>query len=394
MDIRLRTSRENEQGSVLVLVAVCITLFMLFLALTIDFGLMIQKKGQLQNVADAAALAAAQELVDEDLLTSGANQSDDIVSARNYAEMYAASNITDFNVDRNSENIESGGVLVGYIDDPMDMTSPLRTSDVSNYNSVKVTASMTNELNGPLQLFFGGVTGVNNIEMQASSVATIENRILGFKLVEGESLPMLPFAIYEDSWNDAFDGVSDFDQYSVDDASGIVTSGSDGVPEFVFAPWFPNQGIPGYDGNGRTLFLTDSPTIDALKNQIYNGVAKSDLESSNVNGMVLDDNGLGQMSKWIPGEQWMHSSWNTALNNIKGETRIVALFNDIAEGSGSQESYKISGFQAVKVCEAIWPNKQKQRRVYLQPAQMISSQAVVHSMAPQSSTIYALAISR
>ncbi|MGC9326093.1 MAG: pilus assembly protein TadG-related protein [Candidatus Hinthialibacter sp.] len=394
MNSRFKTSRENEHGAVLVLVAVCLTLFMLFLALTVDFGLMIQKKGQLQNVADAAALAAAQELVDEDLLTSQGNQDDDIISARNYAELYAASNIADFDVDRNSENIESGGVLVGYIDDPMNMSSPLRTTDVSNYNSVKVTASMTNEINGPLQLFFGGVTGLNNIEMNASSVATIENRILGFKLNEGETLAMLPFAIYEDSWNDAFDGVSDFDQYSINADSGMVSSGSDGVPEFVFAPWFPNQGIPGYDGNGRTLFLTDSPTIDALKNQIYNGVTQSDLESSNVNGLMLQDDGSGQMNKWIPGEQWMHSSWNTALNNIKGKTRIVALFNDIADGFGSQESYKISGFQAVKVCEAIWPNKQKQRRVYLQPAQMISSHAVVHSMAPQSSTIYALAISR
>jgi hypothetical protein len=58
---------KNQRGAVLVLVAVILTGFLALAALVIDIGNMHVVGNELQNAADAGALAGAQELVNEDL---------------------------------------------------------------------------------------------------------------------------------------------------------------------------------------------------------------------------------------------------------------------------------------------------------------------------------------
>lgn len=424
MKIQVKKGNAKERGGVLVLVAVCLTLFLICLALAVDFGLIVYHRGQLNSVSDAAVLAAARELIDEDALTGLSNQVDDITAARDYTEMYASLNRNGFALDRNDDNKVSGGVKVGYIQDPLDMDSPLITNGFQVANSIEVTASQSNQINGPLKLLLGAFTGTNEVEVAARSTATIENRIAGFQLREGETLPMLPMVAYEDSWNNAFDGVSDFDQYNVDPSTGEVTPGSDGIPEFLYAPFYPKQGIPGHDGNGRTSFITDTVSAEYIANQIKNGMTKSDLESNNADGMKLTKNAFGKFAKWVPGQQWMDISWHNALNNIKGQKRIIPLFKSLSESqfrplvfkgtdeqlfqifngvglpelpeqcSSANEWYEIVGFQGVTVCESFWPDEQKLRRVYLQPAQMIINSAVIDSEMKSSKTVFTLSLTR
>jgi Flp pilus assembly protein TadG len=426
MKYQQKSSHKHEQGGVLVLVAVCMTLFFTFLAMAFDFGLIVFHQSHLKSVSDATALAAARELIDEDALqgSSSADQTDDIIEARDYTELYASLNIDGFSVDRNEGNAANGGVVAGYIEDPLDMNCELQTEDISLYNSIAVTTSYTEDINGPLQLFFGNYTGLSEVAVEAKSVATIEDRVVGFTLEEGEVLPMLPFAAYEDSWTTYFDGVSDFDQYSVNPDTGAVTSGSDGIPEFLFAPFYPNQGIPGHDGNGRTLFITNSISVSAINSQITDGMVKADLECSNIGEMVLTQDAFGDFGLWVPGDQYLSSSWHTTLNNIKGEKRILPLFRSISSGmtkpialrdaddrlfdmfygpgipnpietcASIQEWYEISGFKAVTVCESFYPDKQKLRRVYMQPVQITETSAVIDSEMKHSKTVYTLSLTR
>ncbi|MCL7746730.1 pilus assembly protein TadG-related protein [Halalkalibacter alkaliphilus] len=53
---------KQEEGAVIVLVALCMTMFIGFMALVIDMGSLYLEKSRLQKMADAAVLAAAQEL--------------------------------------------------------------------------------------------------------------------------------------------------------------------------------------------------------------------------------------------------------------------------------------------------------------------------------------------
>lgn len=60
----LKSIVKNEKGSVSIISAVCIVIFLAFAALVIDLGIVQAEKSSLQNAVDAAALAAANELPD------------------------------------------------------------------------------------------------------------------------------------------------------------------------------------------------------------------------------------------------------------------------------------------------------------------------------------------
>lgn len=60
--MKLRTLRKQEEGSVSVIVAICLTVLFGFTALAVDFGMMAACRQSMQNAADAAALAAAADL--------------------------------------------------------------------------------------------------------------------------------------------------------------------------------------------------------------------------------------------------------------------------------------------------------------------------------------------
>lgn len=70
--------KDNESGQVLIITAVCIVVFMGFLALAVDVGILFHTKRQLQIAADAAATAAAVEYlhngyVQASAITAGTN---------------------------------------------------------------------------------------------------------------------------------------------------------------------------------------------------------------------------------------------------------------------------------------------------------------------------------
>jgi len=69
---------QSQDGAVIVLVALALVVLMGCVALVVDFGVMFSNKSNLQNVADAAALAGAQDLTNTTAAT---------ITARNYAQL-------------------------------------------------------------------------------------------------------------------------------------------------------------------------------------------------------------------------------------------------------------------------------------------------------------------
>ena len=56
----------GERGAITPILAVCLAMALGFMAMTIDLGQLYVGKNELQNIADAAALAGAKKLVQED----------------------------------------------------------------------------------------------------------------------------------------------------------------------------------------------------------------------------------------------------------------------------------------------------------------------------------------
>lgn len=152
----------NQKGMTLVYVAICIVILCGFLGLAVDLGHMQVVRGELQNAADAAALAGASRLyaVSEDTPTLDWNA--------------ATSAATAFISENKSDNaaLADGTVEVGYWNlswDPATnpplipaTTAPgsLTTDDIA---AVKVTISRSAGSNGgPVDTFFMKALGVDN----------------------------------------------------------------------------------------------------------------------------------------------------------------------------------------------------------------------------------------
>ena len=132
-----------------------------FTGLAIDAGHVSLTAHQLQNAADAAALAGVRYVRDDlDLArtaainTAGANRAGNV-----YVQL-----------DRNSENAENGDIVIGDYDREIrEFTATHETP-----NAVKVTAGRTAEsLNGALPLYFGPVVGVDITDIARSAIAMI-----------------------------------------------------------------------------------------------------------------------------------------------------------------------------------------------------------------------------
>jgi Flp pilus assembly protein TadG len=134
----------QEDGAVAVIVGIMLFVLVGIGAFVVDAGNLYWERRQLQNGADAAALAAAQSLVDGD------SDADAFLVARYYAD----------------ENNSRGA----HVRDPDDLDEP---GFVIDTNSVTVTAR-TGDYGGeePLDSFLARVLGVDTYATQASATAS------------------------------------------------------------------------------------------------------------------------------------------------------------------------------------------------------------------------------
>jgi Flp pilus assembly protein TadG len=159
----MRRLASNERGAVAVIVAIMLAMLAGIAALTIDSGNLYWERRQLQNAADAGALAAAQDLV------VGESEATAYATARQYA---------DENNHRGAHVAPSGSADPGFVTTP---------------NSVTVTAQ-TGSFSAPGQLpsILAGVVGVEQYATRASATASWGN------LGGGNTIP-LTFSVCE--WN-------------------------------------------------------------------------------------------------------------------------------------------------------------------------------------------------
>lgn len=105
----LRTHGRNERderGAVAVWVAISIIPILVFIAVVADVGLLFWEKGQLQNGADAAALAVAQECAADSSCSGGAGTLADEMAALNANDDSAASELLSLTVNTSSGKVE------------------------------------------------------------------------------------------------------------------------------------------------------------------------------------------------------------------------------------------------------------------------------------------------
>ena len=185
MDTVRRIVRGNQKGMMIVYVALAIVALCAFVALAVDMGYMYVAKGQLQNAADAAALA-------------GASQLPDTGKARAEAVTFAAKNVAA----GSAINISSSGgnaltpdndITVGNWNPEKYPANPYDENRLP-VNAVKVRARRTGaadaagtSIDGPVDLFFAKI--FDKTQMGASSSAIAQRPVrAGFYFAIGQAV--------------------------------------------------------------------------------------------------------------------------------------------------------------------------------------------------------------
>jgi hypothetical protein len=243
---RLKRLGSDERGMVVLLVAMLLVAFLGFAALVVDLGILFVIRGELQNAADAAALAGVVELVDSDVATAQA-------TAIAYATDPGNYHLT-------QPPPGQDAVTVTVIDSE---TLEVRVRRASG------TAS------GPVPTYFAPILGINSADIEVVAVAQIERDIIG----TGPG-NLLPFGVAESLVDADGDGEYDLgalvDIYPHDYAPGNfglldLNGGSNPTPEirdwiengyddYFIIPEDPGytyvEGMPGIRGNSFSSSLS------------------------------------------------------------------------------------------------------------------------------------------
>ncbi len=384
--------RPRRGGMTIWIVLLILPLFALT-AFAVDLNYIWTVDAELQNAADASALAGADQLLAPNtvacLPNTSPSQWDSLEQLAEQAAVKAAeARAATETAAGSSVVLNDADVQVGYIEDPSAAPNTpagaFQGTSSSFPNSVQVTVHLDSSVPaGPLQLCFGPLLGKPSTARLVQATASLRGQnVTGFN---GAGSRLLPIAMSMDSHNallgkptdpsgnigdglgallsllsllnlqfllnllfppPPIPGVQVQDAFTVtlpiaggSQAPGNVSAGGDGVPE---AKVSPNKTQPGdfYLVSLRNAQVTDDPTY---VNWILNGPSAGDLSTFGPNG--LQANALAPATMYAGPN--VDSNMDSALNSVVGQTRIVPVFTSYQ--SGSVPTYQVIGFAAVVV---------------------------------------------
>lgn len=355
---RRRPLRHRRRGNILLLTAALMVVMMACIAFSVDVGYLYIARSELQRTADASAIAAAWELLDENAPAGAATASTLSYEARVKANQFAALNP----VTNDTAALGVEDVQIGFMANPSDPGQDISFASVQMPNAVRVKVQKTSLQNGEVPLFFARVMGFDSAAAEAEATAALINNFGGFRSPsDGSNLDLLPFALDVDTWNALLAGGGS-DNYQYNSDTKTVTGGSDGVREVNLYP----QGT-GSPGNRGTVDIggANNSTADIAR-QIVSGVSKDDMDQIG-GSLEFDCNGELELN----GDTGISAGVKDELASIIGEPRIIPIFSQV-EGPGNNAQYTIVKFVGVRVCYVKLTGSMSSKKVIIQPCNVIA----------------------
>jgi Flp pilus assembly protein TadG len=381
---RKRRSRDQRRGAIAVLAAIMLILVFAMVAFAVDVGYLLLARSEAQRSADAAAMAAAWELVNDEFHAGEFDDNHDSarVAAIQYAQLNAIGKSAP-TLDANWTNHTEGDIVMGRLINPSNPLSDIVFGNASQYNAVRIKIRRNADKNGEVPFFFGNLLGVNSAAITAEATAAFMTDVSGFRVTEtsGKS-SLMPFVIHEDVWNAYLTHPSSFsDGHTYAASSDTVTSGGDGTPEIrMFA-----QGTNGDNGNGNgngsgsgQIAPGNFGTVDIgnvnnsatdLLRQIREGPSMADM---NVHGGELSLNPVTKTMN-LNGDTGMTVSMKEALEEIVGQPRTIMTYREVVE-TGNNANFTITGFVGVTVVDFALAGSDQ--HILIQPTTVVDRTAV------------------
>jgi hypothetical protein len=277
----------RESGQILVLAALSLIVLCGMAALAIDIGHAVVVRQELQNAADASALAGAGNLFPHgpDWIRAEGSASGSIPWNKSDGQALSDGQVQSgfWNLDQTPPGLQPQSIIPGPRDVP----------------AVKVTVQRADGNNGgPMRTFFAKVLGIPNIPLRAHAVAVVSSPAT----VKPGTL--FPVAISQDA-------AKDFETYK--DTANLITIGS---------PYHYGDGLAGQ----WTTFLDDFNDVTQLRELIPDG--NPDEISINTSG----DCSIPNTCIWIqPGvETTLYDNPNSeSVSQYVGQVVVLPVVGDV-----------------------------------------------------------------
>jgi Flp pilus assembly protein TadG len=334
-------------GVISPLIVVILVVLLGMLVLSVDLGRVAVCHTQLQNAADAAALAGASALGTDNLILSPSvgSQSTDIATARTRAQTFAQANQYDLNGTSTIVLSQTTDVDIGILTSPTDLSTTFQTSGTVSYNSIRVRTSIDSSHGGSLSYLFAGVLNQFSTTLQAQATATVELfPITSLKPVSGSTSPLLPITMPQSEWLSAVNGTSGADNYAYNPTTNKISAGSDGLFEVQLYPSISSTS----SNHGLLQFGTNSHSDAVVKQEITPGPTYTQMTYQWPASGVPPWNSQHQFP--INADSgWRASNFDdlTTLMN-SGQARLIPLNDGTSPASGNG-TYTIVAFAAVRL---------------------------------------------
>lgn len=384
MRITHRHTIAKRRGGITPLTCLLLPLIVGMVAFAVDTSWIVMTRSELQNTADAAALAGANKLgenyISFSLPTQSAANKTALISSAVSAAKTAAKNCAA----ANSAGGVSGLTLLDADIDVGNTTNGVYISNATNSalypNTVKVTMRRDGTANTSLKLYFAPVIGVSNVDVQAKATAmayggTVNSLRTDLPTAAG----VLPVTYDVNAWNTFITSGANPD--------GTISKDANGNPQIQIYPSVKDTGNFGF------ISLNDSHVGNStLRSWIINGPANSDIQALVNNNLIPLSSHNANNWDW-QGENGFKASSVSDMNSLVGKTFMMPLFKpfnsnsnnyEAGDGNGSNYYYNVVAFVGVK----IMPVDDTNREVVVTPYPITDPNAILNpsSIAPLSGT--------
>ncbi len=357
-----KLSRAKRRGSITALTIFISPALVAMMAFSVDIGYILSVKSELQNAADAAALAGAEQLqtLYVEYYAPGQTQQQQIYTNATTGTsdsswpIPTAQRFCGYNQAGNEYlSLPASDVTFSYYDGTT-FSDPSYPSKFPN--TVNVTTRRDSNANGALGLFFAKVFGVGTIDLTATSSATIyAGDVSTLQVIPGVNAHILPVALDVNVWTQYHQG-----NFTSSWLTGLISDGPNNAKQLQIYPFGANT--PGSFGLLDVgLPLNNAP---AFRQWITSGETPNDITYLLNHSLLPVSVSAAKSWKCGPGlTDTLLSSFQAELN----KPNLIPLFQpaspaagasspgtnyNAASGNGQNATYSIVGFVGVTLTEA------------------------------------------
>ncbi|UCG31554.1 MAG: hypothetical protein JSU68_07790 [Phycisphaerales bacterium] len=367
----------KRRGAIVVYLVASMVVLAGFAALAVDAGRLYLGKTELQVAADAAALAGANELLNERRIHGLGELAIIFQVARQRAGAVAGSNPVlgiGPQIDYNPANAADGDLVIGYLPHLYNTGESISLLDPTEFNAVKVRVRRDETYNGSVALMFARALGIETADLVAEATAAFHFGIIGFRVTpETGNASLMPLTLRETCWDTLMGTLAGEnsvyeDNWAYDPLTEHVTPGQDGLPELNLYPGSGEGQLP--PGNFGTIDIggSNNSTADIVR-QLLDGVSAEDLE---YHGGELN---LSDGPIVLAGDTGLSAGMADALEAIVGQTRTIPLFSEVS-GVGDTSMFTIVRFVGVRIMHVRLTGAMNKKCVMLQPALAVDDAAI------------------